>query len=456
MLDTSVLIHDPSALFKFKEHDVVLPMSSIEELDNNKKGTSDVARNTRQTLRFLDEITEKTDEVQMIDGFSVYPLVTKEFQSCGMLYIETQHMPIVIPRGLAPEKVDNQILALAMYIKGIRGQREVLLVSKDRSLRIKARAHNLPAQDYQNDAVVDDAELLPTGIHELKEGFWKRVGAQLVSTRTNGRAVYKIPAKHGRKWHTNDFVSIAGAKPFDARVQSIADGWIEFSEVDNRCALKNAVMGIAARNREQNFALNLLNDTGVDFITLLGKAGSGKTLLTLASAFDQIIRGEIYSEIIFTRVTVPVGEDIGYLPGTEKEKMDPWMGAFYDNIDVINQALKDAKETDFLSEEILKKIVKIKSPSFMRGRTLLNKFLIIDEAQNLTPKQMKTLLTRAGPGTKVVCLGNLAQIDTPYINPENSGLTHAVTCFQNYPEGGNIRLQEGERSRLAKHAEEQM
>ena len=449
-------MHDPSALFNFEEHDVVLPISVIEELDNHKKGTNDVARNTRQALRFLDEITEKSGQTQMVDGFSVYPLVTKEFQSRGTLCIETQHMPIVIPRGLAPEKVDNQILALAMYIKSIRGQQEVLLVSKDRCMRIKARPHDLPAQDYENDAVIDDAELLPTGVRELKESFWKRVGADLVSTHADGRAVYKVPAKHGRKWRVNNFVSIAGEKPFDARVRSIADGLIEFAEVDNYCALKNAVMGITARNREQNFALNLLNDPDVDFVTLIGKAGSGKTLLTLASAFEQIIQGGAYSEIIFTRVTVPVGEDIGYLPGTEKEKMDPWMGAFYDNIDVINQALEDAQETDFLSEEMLKKIVKIKSPSFMRGRTLLNKFLIIDEAQNLTPKQVKTLLTRAGPGTKVVCLGNLAQIDTPYLNPENSGLAYAVMRFQKYAEGGNVLLHEGVRSRLSKFAEEEL
>jgi PhoH-like ATPase len=216
---------------------------------------------------------------------------------------------------------------------------------------------------------------------------------------------------------------------------------------------KHNVWGITARNREQNFALNLLMDPEIDFVTLLGQAGTGKTLLTLASALTQTLDKKIYSEIIMTRVTVPVGEDIGFLPGTEEEKMAPWMGALEDNLDVLNKSDEDAGEWGrAATQDLIRTRIKIKSLNFMRGRTFLHKFLIIDEAQNLTPKQMKTLITRAGPGTKVVCLGNIAQIDTPYLTEGSSGLTYVVDRFKGWSHNGHITLTRGERSRLADFA----
>lgn len=457
VLDTNVLMHDPASLFSFEEHDIVVPMSVLEELDNHKKGPKSADHNARQATRFLDEIMGKAS--QSVDGFSVFPLLTKQLRSRGMLFVETQHVrPIEVHPSLDPEKPDNHILALVLYIQGMRGDREVVLVSNDINMRVKARAVGLIAQDYKSDVVVEDIDFLPTGVHNLKENFWKRAAQKdLQSERVEGKNIYRIHAKFGRKWCPNDFIFIDGAVPFNARVRGITGEQVELVEVDNYCSLKNAVMQITARNREQNYALNLLNDTDVDFVTLIGMAGCGKTLLTLASAFHQVIQKEAYSGIVLTRATVPIGQDIGYLPGDEEEKMGPWMGALDDNVEVINEAIASARMTNLLlTKEALKKYVKIKSLSFMRGRSFNAKFVIIDEAQNLTRKEIKTLVTRAGPGTKVVCLGNLAQTDTPYLNPESSGLAHVVASFQNYRHGGHVLLKEGVRSRLAKYAEEEL
>jgi PhoH-like ATPase len=217
--------------------------------------------------------------------------------------------------------------------------------------------------------------------------------------------------------------------------------------------LKNAAWGVTARNREQNFALNMLMDPEIDFVTLTGTAGTGKTLLALASGLIQVLDERRYSEIIMTRATVSVGEDIGFLPGTEEEKMGPWMGALDDNLEVL--AKTDTSSGEWgraATNELIRSKIKIKSLNFMRGRTFMNKFVIIDEAQNLTPKQMKTLITRAGPGTKIICMGNLAQIDTPYLTEGSSGLTFAVDRFKAWPHGGHITLARGERSRLADYA----
>jgi PhoH-like ATPase len=215
---------------------------------------------------------------------------------------------------------------------------------------------------------------------------------------------------------------------------------------------KHSVWGITARNREQNFALNLLLDPEIDLVTILGPAGTGKTLLTLAAGLTQTLDTSLFAEIIMTRVTIPLGEDIGFLPGTEEEKMEPWMGALVDNLEVLTQSAEGGNWGRAATNDLLRNRIKIRSLNFMRGRTFLNRFVIIDEAQNLTPKQMKALLTRAGPGTKMVCLGNIAQIDTPYLTETTSGLTYVVNRFRGWPHSGHITLERGERSRLADQA----
>ncbi len=266
---------------------------------------------------------------------------------------------------------------------------------------------------------------------------------------------YRITGPLCPSFMVNQFVYYEFDKPFHAIVRQLTGKTAVLEVLKDYTQQKNNVWGITARNREQNFALNLLMDPEVDFITLLGQAGTGKTLLTLASALTQTLDMKRFSEIIMTRVTVPVGEDIGFLPGTEEEKMAPWMGALEDNLDVLNKTEEEAGEWGrAATQDLIRSRIRIKSLNFMRGRTFLHKFLIIDEAQNLTPKQMKTLITRAGPGTKVVCMGNIAQIDTPYLTEGSSGLTYVVDRFKGWEHNGHVTLMRGERSRLADFAAE--
>jgi len=349
--------------------------------------------------------------------------------------------------------VDNQILGVVAYLKVQQPERQVILVSKDINMRIKARALEIPAEDYFNDKVLEDTDLLYTGVLELPADFWEKHGKGMESWQKDDRSYYKLTGPLVPSLLVNQFVWQGGPSPFHARVTDLAGNTATLVTIRDYSHHKNNVWGITARNREQNFALNALMDPDIDFVSLLGQAGTGKTLLTLAAGLTQILEAKTYSEIIMTRVTVPVGEDIGFLPGTEEEKMTPWMGALEDNLDVLNKTDEEAGEWGrAATQDLIRSRIKVKSLNFMRGRTFINKFLIIDEAQNLTSKQMKTLITRAGPGTKVVCLGNIAQIDTPYLTEGSSGLTYVVDRFKGWPHSGHITLARGERSRLADHA----
>ena len=451
VLDTNVLMHDPSSLFRFEEHDIYLPMVTLEELDNNKKGVSEVARNARQTSRNLEEIVG-TNLARLEDGC---PLAIKGNKHVsGRLFLQTDAVDFELPM-LAGSKADNEILGVVLSLQKKHPHRQVILVSKDINIRIKARALSVPAEDYFNDKVLEDTELLYSGMQELPANFWDKHSKAMESWQEAGRMFYRITGPLCKNFLINEFVFYTYEKPFEAIVRSVEGNSAVLEIIRDFTQIKHNVWGIAARNREQNFALNLLMDPDVDFVTLLGQAGSGKTLLTLASALTQTLDKKIYSEIIMTRVTVPVGEDIGFLPGTEEEKMSPWMGALEDNLDVLNKSDDDAGEWGrAATQDLIRTRIKVKSLNFMRGRTFLNKFLIIDEAQNLTPKQMKTLITRAGPGTKVVCLGNIAQIDTPYLTEGSSGLTYVVDRFKGWEHNGHITLMRGERSRLADFASE--
>jgi PhoH-like ATPase len=451
VLDTNVLMHDPSSLFRFEEHDIYLPMVTLEELDNNKKGLTEVARNARQASRNLEEVVG-TDLVDLELGCPL--AVNGNKHLTGKLFLQTFQVNVELP-GLAGSKADNQILGVVIDLQKRYPQRHVILVSKDINIRIKARAMGISAEDYFNDKVLEDTELLYSGMKELPADFWEKHSKAMESWQESGRMFYRLTGPLCKTFLINEFVYYEFEKPFHAIVRSIEGNSAVLEVVKDHMQPKHNVWGITARNREQNFALNLLMDPEIDFVTLLGQAGTGKTLLTLASALTQVLDKKIYSEIIMTRVTVPVGEDIGFLPGTEEEKMAPWMGALEDNLDVLNKSDEDAGEWGrAATQDLIRTRIKVKSLNFMRGRTFLHKFLIIDEAQNLTPKQMKTLITRAGPGTKVVCLGNIAQIDTPYLTEGSSGLTYVVDRFKGWGHNGHVTLLRGERSRLADFAAE--
>jgi PhoH-like ATPase len=452
VLDTNVLMHDPTSLFRFEEHDVFLPMITLEELDGHKKGMSEVARNARQVSRELDALA--TDG--SLDAVSGIPLSkTGQKQAGGKLYFQTTLLEVKLPAGLPQGKADNQILGVVQSLREARPDREVVLVSKDINMRVKARALGLPAEDYFNDKTLEDGDLLHTGVLALPPDFWEHHGKTMESWQAGGQTCYRISGPLVPALMVNLFVYLEtpGAAPLYARVTEITGKTAVLKTLRDHTHGKNAVWGITARNREQNFALNLLMDPDCDFVTLTGTAGTGKTLLTLAAGLSQVLDERRYSEIIVTRVTVPVGDDIGFLPGSEEEKMGPWMGALDDNLEVLARSDSSAGEWGrAATNDLVRSKIKIKSLNFMRGRTFLNKFVLIDEAQNLTPKQMKTLITRAGPGTKIVCLGNLAQIDTPYLTEGSSGLTYAVDRFKGWPHGGHVTLARGERSRLADYA----
>lgn len=451
VLDTNVLMHDPSSLFRFEEHDIYLPMVTLEELDNNKKGVTEVARNARQASRSLEEIVG-TDLTNLELGCSLS--INGNKQASGKLFLQTTQLNIDLP-GLAGSKADNQIISVVLCLQKQQPQRQVVLVSKDINVRIKARAMGVLAEDYFNDKVLEDTDILYSGMKELPADFWEKHSKAMESWQESGRMFYRLNGPLCKTFLVNEFVYYEFEKPFHAIVRSVENNSAVLEVVKDHMLPKHNIWGINARNREQNFALNLLMDPEIDFVTLLGQAGTGKTLLTLASALTQVLDKKLYSEIIMTRVTVPVGEDIGFLPGTEEEKMTPWMGALEDNLDVLNKSDDEAGDWGrAATQDLIRTRIKIKSLNFMRGRTFLNKFLIIDEAQNLTPKQMKTLITRAGPGTKVVCLGNIAQIDTPYLTEGSSGLTYVVDRFKGWGHNGHITLQRGERSRLADFAAE--
>jgi len=454
VLDTNVLMHDPICLFRFEEHDIFLPMIVLEELDSHKKGMTEVARNARQTSRTLDALVGVSNS-DISKGLELSATGNKEVG--GKLFFQTIPLSFDLPTSLPQGKADNQILGVVKALGDVYPKREVVLVSKDINMRVKARALGLLAEDYQNDKTLEDGDLLYSGALALSQDFWSKQAQSVESWQSGGHTFYRISGSVVAQMHINQFIYFEspGEPSLYARVTEIRGKSAVFKTLKDYSHLKNAAWGITTRNREQNFALNMLMDPEIDFVTLTGTAGTGKTLLALAAGLVQVLDERRYTEIIMTRATVSVGEDIGFLPGTEEEKMGPWMGALDDNLEVLGKTDTSAGEWGrAATNELIKSKIKIKSLNFMRGRTFLNKFVIIDEAQNLTPKQMKTLITRAGPGTKIICMGNIAQIDTPYLTEGSSGLTYAVDRFKGWPHGGHITLARGERSRLADFASE--
>ena len=466
VIDTNVLMHDPSAIFRFQEHDLFIPMMVLEELDNNKKGRSEVARNARQTSRFIDEMVSDATKEQIESGLIINSIfineADKENRSSGKLYLQTHSYQTSLPDYLPGILPDNNILGTTLALHAELPENDITLVTKDINLRIKAAALGIKAEDYHNDRALEDVDLLYTGTYKLEENFWEQHAREMDSWLEEGRTFYKLHGPDTNKWYPNAIISSpAEEQPFDALVRSIDEDTAIIETVKDYQNPSHSVWGINARNKEQSYALNLLMDPEIDFVSLIGMAGTGKTLLTLAAGLEQTLEQKLYSEIIMTRVTVPVGEDIGFLPGTEEEKMTPWMGALMDNLEVLNKTDDSKSDNSFSSEwgrevtnDLIANRIKIRSVNFMRGRTFLNRYIIIDEAQNLTSHQLKTLITRGGPGTKIVALGNIAQIDTPYLTETTSGLTYVIDRFKPWEHSGHITLVRGERSRLADFASE--
>jgi PhoH-like ATPase len=454
VLDTNVLMHDPSALFKFHEHHIYLPMTVLEELDNAKLGVSEVARNVRQTNRFLDELLSSEDQLVINEGLRLnhFSPADEPYKCSGRLFFQTQAHDQNLPKSLPGSKNDNSILSTILALKDSLPESEIILVSKDINLRIKATILGIRAEDYAYDKVVDDLDLLFSGTRKLSADFWQAHEKAIESWQSEGKSYYEIEPINGDDWFPNQFIYMD--EDFEAIVRKKNDSNYLIEVCQNYYSSRHSVWGITALNREQNFALNLLMDPEVDFVSLSGNAGTGKTLLALAAGLTQTLDQGLYKEIIMTRVTIPIGEDIGFLPGSEEEKMTPWMGALMDNMEVLTGSDQQNSWEQAATNDLLRNRIKIRSLNFMRGRTFLNKYIIIDEAQNLTSKQMKTLVTRSGVGTKIVCLGNLRQIDTPYLTETTSGLTYVVDRFKHWAHSGHVTLMNVERSRLADFASE--
>ncbi|MGZ8215295.1 MAG: PhoH family protein [Methylosarcina sp.] len=458
VLDTNVLIHDPASIFRFQEHDIFIPMIVLEELDHYKKGLTEMARNVRQVSRFLDELIRDANQQTMDNGLPL-SLIERDGvpkDGVGRLYFQTRAMTQLLPENMPGHIADNSILGIVLALKKQLPNVNVILVSKDINMRIKAATLELPAEDYHNDQVLEDIDLLYSGALALDEDFWDLHGSKMESWQDKGRTFYRLEDPLVAEWYPNQYLYIENEFNFEAIVRQCDEHQAILELAKDYRSKHNNVWGITAKNREQNYALNILLDPEIDFVTLLGTAGTGKTLLALAAGLTMAMEQKVYNEIIMTRETVPIGEDIGFLPGTEEEKMAPWMGALMDNLELLGNRSGRNEWEQNATNNLLMNRVKIRSLNFMRGRTLLNRYLIIDEAQNLTSKQLKTLITRAGPGTKIICIGNLSQIDTPYLTATTSGLTYVVDRFKKWPHSAHITLRRGERSRLADYASDNL
>jgi len=446
VLDTNVLIHDPGALLNFEEHDVIIPMTVLEELDKLKSGKQAVAADCRQAIRNIDKLLGNATPAEIEKGV---PIVRGEkAEPMGRLLIlmnTSQAGAHALPDHINDNKIINTLAALQERHKS----RDIILVSKDINMRLKARGFGVEAQDYHNDQLLDDIDLLPKGYHEFSNSFWDNIDK--VETVQREGVTEHILRREGvlAKVNINEF--LIDEQGFVGRVVDVDEEKLVIRDLHQHDLMNEEVWGLVPRDIYQAMALHLLLDPDIHLVNLTGSAGSGKTILALAASIEMTVASKMYKRIIATRSTQGLDEDIGFLPGTEAEKMEPWLGAIVDNLEALHE---DDENMTASVDYILSKVpLHFKSMNYIRGRSFQHSLIIIDESQNLTPHQIKTIITRAGNGSKVICLGNLAQIDTPYLSPLSSGLTYMTERFKGFRHGGHIHLQGVPRSLLAEYAE---
>lgn len=450
VLDTNVLIHDPSAIWNFDEHHVVLPMTVLEELDNLKTGRAAVGAEARQAIREIDRILGQAAPVDVERGVPIER--GKQLPASGMLSVLMTETPQIQPI-LPPHLNDNKILNAVAQLHQQHPQYRVVLVTKDINMRLKARACGIDAEDYQSDQLLSDITQLNKGYLDFGESFWEQIVDVKTEQMATGETLYRVQRKsfpHEVQPHQFFF----DATGFLARVISLDDEAMVLRHLDLPHLMEQETWGLRPRDMFQAMALDLLLDADVHLVNLTGSAGSGKTILALAAAIEMTLANKQYRRIIVTRSTQGLDEDIGFLPGTEAEKMEPWLGAITDNLEALHwDDENSASSIDYVLSRIP---LQFKSLNYIRGRSFQHSLILIDESQNLTPHQIKTIVTRAGTGSKVICLGNLAQIDTPYLSPTSSGLTYLTERFKKFAHGGNLQLQGVPRSALAAFAEENL
>ncbi|WP_410505853.1 PhoH family protein [Marinobacter sp. AL4B] len=446
VLDTNVLIHDPNALLNFEEHAVIIPMTVLEELDSLKSGKQSVAADCRQAIRNIDKLLGDANPKDIEKGVPI--LRGKKADPLGTLAIimsTERNGNHSLPEHLNDNKIINTLAALQER----HTSHDIILVSKDINMRLKARGFGVEAQDYHNDQLLDDIDLLPKGYKEFSNSFWDNIAK--VETVQRAGVTEHLLKREGElaKLNINEFV--IDERGFIGQVVDVSEDQLVIKDLLHDDLMNEEVWGLTPRDIYQAMALNLLLDPDIHLVNLTGSAGSGKTILALAACIEMTVASKLYKRIIATRSTQGLDEDIGFLPGTEAEKMEPWLGAIVDNLEALHE---DDENMSASVDYILSKVpLHFKSMNYIRGRSFQHSLIIIDESQNLTPHQIKTIITRAGNGSKVICLGNLAQIDTPYLSPLSSGLTYMTERFKGFRHGGHIHLQGVPRSVLAEFAE---
>ncbi|WP_206081095.1 PhoH family protein [Marinobacter orientalis] len=446
VLDTNVLIHDPNALLNFEEHDVIIPMTVLEELDSLKSGKQAVAADCRQAIRNIDKLLGDASPGEIEKGVPIVRAKKAEPLGALSILMSTEHQD---NHGLPEHLNDNKIINTLAALQSRHKSRDIILVSKDINMRLKARGFGVEAQDYHNDMLLDDIDLLPKGYKEFPNSFWDTI--EKVETVQREGITEHLLRREGdlAKLTINEFV--IDEQGFVGKVSDVSDDRIIIRDLYQHDLMNEEVWGLVPRDIYQAIALNLLLDPDIHLVNLTGSAGSGKTILALAACIEMTVASKIYKRIIATRSTQGLDEDIGFLPGTEAEKMEPWLGAIVDNLEALHE---DDENMTASVDYILSKVpLHFKSMNYIRGRSFQHSLIIIDESQNLTPHQIKTIITRAGNGSKVICLGNLAQIDTPYLSALSSGLTYMTERFKTFRHGGHIHLQGVPRSVLAEYAE---
>src|ERR1700712_722630 len=445
VLDTNVLIHDPNALLNFEEHHVAIPMTVLEELDKLKAGKHSVAAECRQAIRLIDKTLGEATPEEVEKGVPI-DRGTGVFKGyLSILMNKRQEPNRVLPEHLNDNIIINQLIDLHARKKEVR----IVLVTKDINMRLKARACGIEAEDYSTDQLVDDVSMLSRGYHTMTGSFWDRV-SKVDTRQDHGRTWHKVQmTEQIPAVHINEF--IIDEQGFVGWVKGVKPDELLLLDMHQEPLLHQEAWGLKPRDIYQGLALFALLDPDIHLVNLSGAAGSGKTILALAAAIEQTMVSKRYRRIIATRSVQGLDQEIGFLPGTEAEKMEPWLGAITDNLEALHM---DDENTHGSVDYILSKVpLQFKSLNYIRGRSFQQSLILIDECQNLTPHQMKTIITRAGAGSKVVCLGNLAQIDTPYLSATSSGLTYLTERFKDFPNGVHITLQGVPRSILAEYAE---
>ncbi len=452
VLDTNVLLHDPMAIKSFHEHRVVIPMTVLEELDSIKdRKQKDVSREARIAISSIDNMLANATPKEMQVGVPI-PCTERGTLSIfpDQLISETIIGPFI--NASPQQNNDNRIINVSLTLQKQNPDGFVCLITKDINMRIKAKGCGLEnVEDYRKDKVLDDIDLLARGHVSFKGNFWDDI--QDVDTQRNQqKIIHRIPKDSLDDAYPGMF--IIDDDGFIGFVEQLDDKWAYLQDLSDGTLDRQQSWGVKPRNLEQGMALFLLNHPEMDLNIMTGPAGSGKTLLALASALESIIETKRFEKLIVARSTPPIAEDIGFLPGTEEEKMAPWLAAFEDNLEILH----GSDESPFSSIDYVKEKANIqfKSLNFMRGRSFNNSFVIIDEAQSLTQFQLKSIITRIGQNSKIVILGNLAQIDNHYINPLTSGLTYCVDKLKHFNHAGVMHVNGIERSRLAAFAEENL